>query len=80
MNIVIIPTRIDSSRLPGKAGLENIFGECYSCSTHVKFWEKMIDEFDGSEIAILPNRKYYNGKYYNSMYFNFNKKSCYIIT
>lgn len=52
--------------------LDNIFGECYSCSPHVKFWQKMIQDFN-AEITVLPNRKYWNGFYYNSMYFNFNK-------
>ncbi len=52
--------------------LDNIFGECYSCSPHIKFWKRMIQDFN-AEITTLPDRKYYEGMYYNSMYFNFNK-------
>jgi len=57
--------------------LENIFGECYECSPHVGFWEKMIKKFHGQK-TILYNRKYYNLKYYNSLYFNFNKQNFYL--
>ena len=53
--------------------LENIYGECYYCSQSIKFWNKIIDNKNGST-AILPNRKYWNGSYFDSLYFNFTKE------
>lgn len=52
--------------------LENVWGECYYCSTAVDFWYKLIQERHGYATT-LPGRKYYNGKYYPSMYFSFNR-------
>jgi len=52
--------------------LENVFGECFFCSSAVDFWKKMIDLYSGLA-AKLPGRKYWDGKYWDSLYFNFNK-------
>jgi RimJ/RimL family protein N-acetyltransferase len=51
--------------------LNEIFGECYTCNPNLKFWEKIIKEYNGYETE-LPSRKFYNGQYYNSLYFSIN--------
>lgn len=53
-----------------RLNLDNIYGECYTCSASIDFWlnickEKMVDFVE------LPRRKYIDGKYHNSIYFNF---------
>ena len=53
-------------------GLENIYGECYSCSPFKLFWFDIIKEY-GLYNTILPGRKFYHGLYHDSIYFNFNK-------
>ena len=52
--------------------LINVYGECYYCNPKIKFWEKMIIDFNGYK-TMLPARKYFKGILYNSLYFNFNK-------
>lgn len=56
--------------------LENIFGECYICSTAVKFWTLLAAQFK-AETATLPARKFWAGKYYDSLYFTFSRKEVY---
>jgi len=51
--------------------LNEIFGECYECNPNLKFWEKIIKEYNGYETE-LPSRKFYNGQYYNTLYFSIN--------
>ena len=52
--------------------LENVWGECYTCSPAVKFWLKLIKEYKAF-YEYLPARKYYKGVYWGSLYFNFSK-------
>jgi RimJ/RimL family protein N-acetyltransferase len=53
--------------------LENIYTEVYECSPYNKFWMQQANKYN-SRLAILPNRKYWNGLYYDSEYINFNKE------
>jgi len=54
--------------------LENIFGECYYCSSYIGIWETACKKYNGID-ANLPNRKFWNGKYYSSLYFNINREA-----
>jgi RimJ/RimL family protein N-acetyltransferase len=54
--------------------LENIFGECYYCSSYINIWEIACKKYNGID-ASLPNRKFWNGKYYSSLYFNINREA-----
>lgn len=56
-----------------RINLDNIYGECYTCSPALKFWEKMIVRFNALK-SIMPKRKFYNDQYWDSIYFNFSKK------
>ena len=58
--------------------LENIWGECYKCSSAIEFWQKIYIKYSGNE-TYLPNRKYWNGIYYDSLYFNINKSNFNIV-
>lgn len=55
-----------------RINLDNIYGECYTCSQALRFWEKVILRLDAFK-TVLPKRKYYDGKYFNALYFNFEK-------
>ena len=53
--------------------LQNIFTEVYECSHLHRFCIESANKYH-AKIAILPNRKYWDGKYYDSKYINFNKE------
>jgi RimJ/RimL family protein N-acetyltransferase len=50
--------------------LANIWGECYTCSPAVRFWERLIAKW-GAFSCRIPARKYWEGVYWPSLYFNF---------
>lgn len=53
--------------------LENIFGECYYCSSYMNIWERACKKYKGTD-AQLPNRKFWQGEYCASLYFNINRE------
>ena len=53
-------------------GLQNIYGEVYTCNQSLKFWEKVFKRYNAS-VALLANTKYWRG-YHNSLWFNINIK------
>ncbi len=53
--------------------LENIYTEVYKCNNIYDFWIDIKRRID-VDVAILPNRKYFNGLYHDSIYINFNKE------
>lgn len=52
--------------------LDNIYGECYTCSPSYGFWQRIIADCYVVHTH-LPNRKYHDGKYHDSIYFNFTR-------
>ncbi len=56
--------------------LENIYGECYICSSAAGFWKKLAAKYSGYKTT-LPARKFWAGAYYDSMYFNFSRAAVY---
>jgi RimJ/RimL family protein N-acetyltransferase len=50
--------------------LANVWGECYTCSPAVRFWERLIAKH-GAFSCRIPARKYWEGNYWPSLYFNF---------
>lgn len=51
-------------------GLHLIYGECYTCSPSLAFWQEMVHHFHG-EAVFLRSRKRWNGSLYPMMYFSF---------
>ena len=53
--------------------LNCIYGECYLSNPSIKFWEKLVDKYEG-EMTVLPARKYIDGDYVSSLYFSIMKE------
>jgi hypothetical protein len=58
--------------------LENVFGECYTCSAYYDMWKSIALRYydDSDALIFLPRRKYWKSKYYDSLYFNINREDC----
>lgn len=52
--------------------LNSVYGECYTCSPAIPFWEKMVDGWNGTK-TVHPDAKYHDGLYYPSMFFTFER-------
>lgn len=53
-----------------KLRLQTVYGECYSCNEKgLKFWQKICKKYK-ARVAVLPNRKFWEGKFYDSLYFS----------
>ena len=57
-----------------RLNLKTIFGECYKSNPAHEFWYRLTKKYEGS-VAILPNRKYWNGEYYDSLYFSIDRET-----
>ena len=60
----------------GQLNLYGIWGECYTCSNAVRFWERQIAKHGGSSCTLPGHRKYWGGAYWPSLYFYFQREEC----
>lgn len=55
----------------GRLNLYGVWGECYTCSSAVRFWERQVKKWGGSSVVLPGHRKYWQGNYWPSLYFYF---------